>query len=438
MKLAFIDTDGCLVSVATRVQQEGHRVLYWAKADEEATAGEGIVPKATTLKQILAFTPDAVVCYQCPEIATTLRGLRVPSWGSSPMAASLEEDRMAAARLAEGVGIAVPETQAFTSMDAALRFLAQTDQDAWVFKASGGPEVECSQTHVTKTKDELRSVIDFEGRVHGATDFILQEVVEGVEISTEGWYDYRVGWLRPFNATLERKALMAGDTGPMAGAMGSIVWAWPDDRLADLTVKRMTRWLEKARYVGPLDINTILDHETQTPWFLEFTPRLGWDAFEALMAGIDEGALGPFCVALARGEADTVPVDPDVYMAAIRYYMPAVPDAPILAPWRANRHLVPKNVWFDGQTLRSTGAMTDNGFSMLFEAIGTGRTIHEAVRPLYDRVILKIAAPGGFARPDIGEQAQRDVDTLMVWGYHVPGVHGVNIPSLLPVDLAMR
>lgn len=431
-RIAFVDLDGCCLSAAYRVQCEGHSVCYFVDSDDpaEVKVGQGIVPKAESLKDVTAFKPDVVVGYQLPEAASELRALGLRVWGSSPSHAELENDRMYAAKVAADAGMSVPITHVFNSMESALRFIDKTDITEWVFKAEGRPEtVMSSSTHVAESKDHLRAILDLEGRQNQAKSFVLQERKYGVELSTEGWYDYRVGWLRPFNSTLERKKRDAGDVGPMTGAMGSVVWAWPDTtpRIFTETLAGMTRYLEREKYVGPIDVNTIID-EGGRPWFLEFTPRLGWDAFEALMSGIDVGKLGDFFIALGAGRADTVPVGSG-FMVAVRLMIPAIKNIPIIAPWRADPHYFLKNVWHDGKSLRSTGAETDNHFSAIFEVGASGESIGQTAYDVYHNLVPKVLAPDLSFRNDIGIQAGRDIETLEMLGYGVRPMVGGAMPT---------
>ena len=435
-KIAFIDRWADLHSVVHRCQQDGALVRYCVRTSkpENARIGDGIVAKVKSLDALLRWRPDALVAYQSPDEAATARAEGIPTWGSSETSRLLEEDRVAALRLARASGLSVSTTREFTSMDAAYAFLASTPIEGWVFKAEGADNA-CDSTRVCESKDAAFAALE---SASTAKNFVLQEIVKGVEVSTEGWFDHRVGWLHPFNSTLERKRLMAGDVGPNVGCMGSIVWAWPDDaRLPREVLLPHTAYLDRARYVGPFDVNSIIgrcslcghDHEPDTPHWLEYSPRLGWNAFEALMVGMPEGALADFIVALAHGDATTVPFTRKDYAAAVRVYTKKSPNVPLIAPWRANPHVFIKDVYFDGRTLRTTGTDTDCGFTVVFEVAATGSTVWDATRAIYKQHLPKLTVPSPTYRTDIGEHAQQDLYQLDALGYGTLGTPTTEAPS---------
>jgi len=423
VKIAFADLEGDLFPAVWRVAQEGHQVRYWLKDQDEAIQkiGRGMVAKVEAVDDLVGWRPDVVVAYQTPQATHAAKRAGIAAWGATPDSLALESDRIEAAKIAGkyGVGV-VPLTKRFGTVRAALAFSDAHPDERWVVKADGGPKAETSTTHVTTDGEHLRQVLAYEaGR--GADTFILQARVSGVEVSTEGWFDYRRGWLRPVNSTLERKHQQEGDLGPMVGCAGSIVWTWPDaePRLWKETLKGLTPWLEEVKYIGPIDVNAILDYETHRPHFLEFTPRLGWSAFNALMAGIT-GNPGEFFVALGHGEADRLPDFRHPFMGSVMVSIPDAADVPLTAPYHAVRHIQPKNVWLDKGVLRSTGAGAESGFIGVFEATDAGSTVDEVRSRIYGREIPRISAASELAyRRDIGERASMDLLALEAWGYQV-------------------
>lgn len=431
MKLAFADLEGDLFPAVWRVAQEGHAIRYWLKDADPAVQkiGLGMVPKAESVDDLVAWRPDVLVSYQVPAATLAARRAGVPAWGATPESVALESDRIAASRIAKrhGVGV-VPTTERVGSLRAARAFVQDHPDQRWVVKAEGGPKAETSTTHVSDSLAHMLDLLDYEaGR--GNTTFVLQERIDGVEVSTEGWFDYRHGWLTPINSTLERKHMMTGDVGPMCGCAGSIVWTWPEasPRLFNETLKGLTPWLMEAQYVGPIDVNAIVDHVGRRPHFLEFTPRLGWSAFNALLAGLS-GDVGEFFVRLGAGDAVAMAFR-HPFMASVAVAIPEAPDVPLTAPFRAVRHIQPKNVWLDGRTLRSTGAGAESGFIAVFEATDAGSSIPEVMSDIYGREIPRILAPDVAFRQDIGHQAMHDLATLESWGYLVHPPEDLRAPS---------
>jgi phosphoribosylamine-glycine ligase len=388
--------------------------------------GEGIVPRAKSRWHAVEGA-DAVVLYGLPSTAEQLREDGVPSWGSSRWAADLEDDRAAAHALCEDHGIACPEYHEFATADEAKAFAQEHQDQAWVFKAEGN--VAATTTHVCKTPKELLQVLESEGQNPEVKKFILEAVVEGVEVSTEGWFDYRQpgGWLLPFNSTIERKTFGAENIGPNVGCMGSLVWTWAGSspRLVRQVLLPITDVLRAERYVGPFDHNAIIA-EDGTPYVLEPTPRLGWDAFEALGQMIPVGQLGEFLVALAQGRASSVPVAAR-FGAAVRLFMPIKSDAVRkVVPYPAVDIPDTPDVWLkdvfrDGETLRSTQTEPNLGFTIIGEATSAGDDAAACWQHIYDTVIPSLTVDGLFYRPDLAQETIEDLQELFAMGYRIAG-----------------
>jgi len=439
-RLAFIDKTGCLNSVVWTCLKEGHDVVYWI--EEKSKIGDGLVPKVDNEKEIIDFHPDVVYVYQDPHRVMSLTSKHLVAYGSSLLASKLEDARLYAVSLAENFDIKIPSTFQFNSVEEACDFLDRDKtRKGWVFKAEGLDDA--GTTHITESDDHLRAVLDFEKNSREIKSFILQERIEGIEVSIEGWFDYRLPapggpWIQPFNSTIERKRLMSGDIGPMTGCMGSVIWAWPGLRpkLFRQTLEKMTPHLIKIKYVGPLDGNFIIDYKTRTPYFLEWTPRLGWNAFEAFMYGLTEPwTVGELLVKLGRGDLRNYKFSND-YLAAVRLYVPTAPDVPIFSPYEYDKRLFPKNVYRDDdKQLKTVGCETTHGLSVVLEAVAGGHTIKEATREVYEDAISQVVATDLTYRDDL-EDVCKDIEMLEAWGYvtkkpaepyrHVPLVPSVS------------
>src|SRR5712691_11740631 len=105
-RLGFVDPDGTMFSAVHRIQQEGHEVLYWITGPDEAPEnekareqaeraqriGDGLVDKAKTLDDVLAFEPDVIVTYNSPQIQRQITEILtgVPTWGSTEFSVKME------------------------------------------------------------------------------------------------------------------------------------------------------------------------------------------------------------------------------------------------------------------------------------------------------------------------------------------------------------
>lgn len=429
-RIGLIDHSGDLHAIAVRLDQEGHAVRYWIKRDprapEKDNIGRGIVPRVDGA-DFAAQGADLVIAYALPKEADAFRATGIPVIGSSQFATDLETNRQEAAALAKKAGMTVPFSAEFSDAKNAWAFVDKQDVEEWAFKAEGN-EAGVGSSHVCQSKAHLQAVLQYEAENPKIKKFILQHVVHGVEISTEGWFNK--GWVLPFNSTLERKRFGAGDVGDNVGCMGSIVWPWAGDhpKLVRETLEGWESVLEDGKHVGPFDINAILGvcpmcgegHEKNSPHFIEPTPRLGWNAFHALMAGIPDGDLGDFLVEFGQGGADRMPVRPAM-LAALRTYVSSDGELPLVAPWETDSRFYLGDVWHDGTRLLSCGVNTTHEYNIAFELANMGRSLEDAIQPIYTEMIPQVVADGLFYRADIGEQAGRDLAQLAGWGYEVPG-----------------
>ena len=421
-RLAFIDKTGNLCSTAWTCLKEGHDVVYWI--EDKSKIGNGLIPKVNSEKEVVDFHPDVVYVYQDPHRVVSLTGKDLTAYGSSLLASKLEDERLYATSLCERYGIKVSSTFLFNSAKEAYDFLDTQEgktRKGWVFKTNGKGSV--ASTHVTESDEHLRAVLDFESHFKEIKSFILQERVEGIEVSIEGWFDYRLPsgsqWIMPINSTIERKRLMSGNVGSMTGCMYSVVWAWPglQPKLFRQTLLKMTPHLVKIKYVGPIDGNFIIDYKTRTPYFLEWTSRLGWNAFEAFMYGLDKpGTVGELLVSLGTGVLHNYKLS-NTYFGAVRLYAPMCPDLPIFAPLDSDKRLFPKDVYLDDdKQLRAVGLEAVCGLSVIMEAVAGGSTVKEASREIYEDVIPQVVTTDLAYRDDM-ECIAKDIELLEAWGY---------------------
>jgi phosphoribosylamine--glycine ligase len=163
----------------------------------------------------------------------------------------------------------------------------------------------------------------FSSITSGRPEFILQEFVEGTEISSEGWFNGE-RFMEPWNHTIERKQLMNDNIGPSGGGCaGNIVWLCREtNHVIEEGIARMAPVLRENQFIGPIDLNSVVNEEGV--WGLEFTPRFGFDALPALLELV-EGEIGPILASMARGEVPSVLPLVNKHAAAVRITIPPYP-----------------------------------------------------------------------------------------------------------------
>jgi len=213
-------------------------------------------------------------------VADKLRKL-VKVIGCSAICEDIELERAKGVELAERMGFAIPETEKFKTLSDGIKFL-KSRKDLWVFKPENNQDLDL--TYVEKFQGELITKLEaeYKERLGEKIDFILQKRIEGVEISSEVWIDLH-GPVH-YNHTLESKKLMTGDLGPSIGSQSNTVWIErKSDGICVPQLTNMANYLHREGYVGPCDANCIISEKDQKPYFLEWSPRFGYDAIYCLL-----------------------------------------------------------------------------------------------------------------------------------------------------------
>jgi phosphoribosylamine--glycine ligase len=250
--------------------------------------------------------------------------------------------------------------------------------------------------------------------------FLLQEVVEGQEVATEGWFD---GYQFHFpNHTLEEKKFMAGGYVPNTGNSGCLMWATNGpSRLFTHGIGRMVEFLREHEYRGMIDLNTIVNQ--QHVWGLEFTPRFGYDS-SATVFSLIKSDFGEFCHSIVTQDGTMdIPLKLRAgWAGSVRYSIPPYPEE---VDGRHPRGLPIKGVelddawlnWFlydamlDGEGLVTAGV---NG--LIGAPIACGHTPEGAWKGV-EAMQEKIHIPDGQARCDIKESTLERLCGLREMGW---------------------
>lgn len=305
--------------IAQRLIQEGVPTDFFVADNHYSKCFDGILPKIPMEKLKASLKKNDVAIFDInktnekkPDDIKLLRyfGCKPNSEGvfgpiadklkrdhkvicGSSWADHIEFDRMAGIDLAKKIGLKSSEVKEFNSLEDGIKFLTGKDQ-CFVLKLDNN--VDLSLTYVEDDPGEL--IAKMQGELPGRLGnkpfkFILQEKVEGVEISTEAWFDGKefVSW----NHTLEDKRLFVGNIGINTGCQSSTSWMKEDpEGYLCKQIEKLKLYLQLAEYVGCIDINTIIGKEDKLPYFLEFTPRFGYSAIYCLLALVPEGSIGNF------------------------------------------------------------------------------------------------------------------------------------------------
>lgn len=330
MRILLASAGGIGCWYLLRLQREGHS-CDWFEIEPEPKHRQvlaGLI--SPPLKEKPKFGNYDLVIFDATGNAELAEeaAKEAPVIGDSELASRLEDDRLFGIETMEQCGIEVPSYETFDNPEAAKAFLTENPK-RFVYKpfVIEGEEQHCDTTYVSKSAEDLLGVIDGLFEESGGAPFLLQEVVEGTEISTEGYFDGL--YFHLLNHTLEEKKFMSGGYGTNTGCSGNLVWALDrPNRLAEELIK-LGPFLRDAGYRGMIDLNTIVSENHA--YGLEFTPRFGYDASATIFRLIDSD-LGQFFHNIVTAEEgdfiDRNPLPPPRthWAASVRLTAPPYPE----------------------------------------------------------------------------------------------------------------
>ena len=402
MRFLFISPTGDSLGIALRVQEEGNEVSFWCNDGLAKKVGNGLV--SNYLED--GFKPgkgDTIVFDMTGlgKLADQYRWDGYHVLGGSSLADKLEDDRDYAFEVMDECGIRTPEYYSFGSWEEGKAFAAENSEKV-VFKASGDVAETCSSM-VCEPKELVELLERLSGEFPGDVQFEIQEFVEGIDLSTEAWFNGKE-FVEPFNHTLETKKFMPGDKGPSEGCTGNIVWATDrDDPIVADTVLKLGDFLRTNGYIGPIDVNVIVS--TDGPYALEFTPRFGYDATPTLFYELLDCPVGDFIHSCARGDTSFMPLKSG-FAAGLRVSVPPWPNQKHEGPQGVEvgglrgqdySHFCPMNVMSQDEKIVTAGAWGIVGI-----LTGYGKTIEESFKDPY-RIADKMVLSNKQYRTDLPE-----------------------------------
>lgn len=421
----FVSLDGLIGDIAWRVQQQGNNVKYDITEDEfSQDVADGIVPKTDDWEAELDWA-DVVVMddsFGLGAEAERVREMGIPVVGGTELTDRLEEDRGFGHEKMAEFGLNVIDADVFDSIDDGIEFIRENPA-AYVLKPSGATQNFNDLLYVGQSEDGS-DVVQVLQRYRDQLDddiraFQLQRRKRGIEISVCAFFDGEQ-FLEPINYTFEHKRLFPGDLGPMTGEMGTAMFWAPPNHLFHETIARFEPLLREEGYVGPFDINCIVNEEGVFP--LEITARFGYPQILIQEAAF-ESPIDEFLYGLATEAAPAFEVH-DGFQVGFRVCVPPFPADDV--------------EWFDNHArdlpvdFRSEGIpegihledikYTDGEYRVAGETgevlvvTGRGETMADARAEAHDRAET-IILPNKFYRQDIGAKWHEQVEQLVRWGY---------------------
>jgi phosphoribosylamine--glycine ligase len=407
-KILINSKEGAGAWFSLRLIEEGHSVDYYLKNQKFACVLGDICPEP--MDKIPDFSKYDLSLFDCtgmPKLAEQ-SVLQTPTIGDGNLQSELEDNRLLGIEVMEQVGINVPFYEHFNDLSDAKRFIRKTNK-RYVFKpfSTSGTEQDTATTYVAKSAEDMLRYLDRLSINAKGAEFLLQEVVQGTEISTEAWFNGEEFFL--VNSTLEEKKLMNDGKGPNTGCAGNLVWTYRagtgNPYIFVEGLAKMKDFLKQYNYHGMIDLNTIVSEDHL--YGLEWTPRFGYDATATLFALIASN-LGDFLGAIASGSRPEYEIR-GLFASAIRLSIPPYPteiqgkhpeDIPIEG---IEEDDCIKNCYLYDACLDRSGDLVTCGVSGLVAVpICTGETIEQSFSRCYSKV-EKINIPDMQYRTDLKE-----------------------------------
>jgi phosphoribosylamine--glycine ligase len=221
------------------------------------------------------------------DLAEELREAGVPVVGGGKFCDKLEFERDFSMDMMKRIGCDMPDYQVFSTISDTIKHVWHNRHKGLVINGKVHEKVYFKtnayiDSDATRSADNPEDLIRFLRRLKGKADRrinILQECIDGPDVSTGRWWNGKA-WVGPYLGTIEKKKTFGEDIGPSTGASVTAVWWYPEE---EPLVAKALHWDKLAgeflRHNAPpgwYDINAIL--KDGKAWFLEWTPRFGWDS----------------------------------------------------------------------------------------------------------------------------------------------------------------
>jgi phosphoribosylamine-glycine ligase len=348
---------------AIRLQDEGHEVVlaFAGTSDRRleenyALVGSGMVAKRPLVEVIRdreAYR-DAIWVWDenhSVEENELLRaeGFRVFLGGR--YADTMEHDREACLELVGAHGLLPPPSFAFEDSAAAVAFLVEHPDTAFVYKPDEG---ETHDTWLPQSENAAEANVELRQHLRTLTNraaFVLQERKDGIETDVEVWF---INGEPVFSfMTLEAKRKLTGDLGDLCGCAFDFTFVVPlGSRAVQESVGRLFPEYRAMRYTGFGDANFIVARDGV--WFFEKCERFGYNAHPNLFWNLNRAPLGETFAALQDGTF--TPNFAPGFGTSITLYMDHPAAGKVVEyPATVARYVYPYDVYRQGDQLLTAG-----------------------------------------------------------------------------------
>ena len=199
-------------------------------------------------------------------------------WGGSKFTYDLENDREFGVKFAEGCGLVSPPSQEFSSAEEGISFMEQNEDKSYVFKPNGNEDNSLTYCPINEDphegNEEVRQLLEAYSGHEATSSYILQEMVQGVEVNVEAFFIKGEPYFA--HANFEDKFSHQKDTGEATGCAFDVDFEITlYSKLYTETVGKMEQELRDMEYTGFADANVIVEDDNFH--FIEFCFRMGYN-----------------------------------------------------------------------------------------------------------------------------------------------------------------
>lgn len=432
MRVLFVSGELIAGDLAYRLQEEGCDVRLYIEDKSRKDCFEGIIPKTKDWEKELDWVgKDGLIVFDDVGYGEKQDALRAKGYlvvGGSKGGDKLEKERDYCQKIFSVCGINPIETYDFKSAESALEFLKkEPNKKAWVLKQNGHNSIINYVGEMEDGSDILSLLESYQGKFQSKLPLTLQKRVWGIEIGVARYFNGK-DWVGPIEINVEHKRLCEGDIGPLTGEMGTIIWYEENsrNRLFQQTLAKLKPYLQRANFIGDIDINCIVNKDKIFP--LEVTARFGCPSTQ-LQDALNITTWSDFLLALAKGKNLKLKFKKG-YGIVVSLAIPPFPTKMKDSFYIRNTELKFKKrifkkefqrIHFEEISCKMTSrgkkycVAGSNGYIAYVTAVG--KTIPEARKKAY-KTINKLVLPRLFYRSDIGVKFHRkDLKQLKLWGW---------------------
>jgi phosphoribosylamine--glycine ligase len=414
-----------------RLKAAGHEVRVFMSDEESQDVMQGMLEFTddwrSELDWIRAAGRDGVILFETASDGEKQDELRADGFnviGGSGLGDKLEQDRGYAQEVLRGFGLKTASTHEFNGFDDAISFLG-TNPGRFVFKLNG--------SHWSSTRNyvgQMDNGADMIALLTAMRDnwtldeipnFILMQHVTGVEVGVGAFFN-GTRFLEPPNLDWEHKRFFPGDLGELTGEMGTVVTYRGAQPLFEATLARLAPMLRESRYVGYINLNTIVNEEGV--WPLELTCRFGYPGFP-ILDSLHLDDWGAIFAAMIGGEKDSIRTRDGFSVGVVL----TVPSFPYSDGYSELGRGIPicfadsmtdedrDSLHYGEVTMKRGQLVTAGMIGYVMVVTGVGDTISDARETVYERV-GKVVIPNARYRNDIGVRLMHhDHDAMKALGW---------------------